>query len=455
MQKIEINNFGPISNATIQLGKVTLLIGEQATGKSTVSQLVYFFKSLKEDFFSIIFNRIGDIDNEDKLQNAFFREISMKFYSFFGSTNHLENFSIKFYYSTTKTIELSLNPNKTLKCDFDKSFFNSIIRESEKLLDAINQPSNHKNAYDLIAEEQSKSKYVSRLAYLVNTHFEDDKTSLYIPAGRIATTNYAQYFTENITLEKENEKKRDEKIQNVGLILISDFLSKVANIKKVFGERGFAELIEDEYIMGNLLIDKSKLDLFEQHTRKILKGKYKNDRFGEKIILDDEGHYIFLQNASSGQQESIRILRDLFLILLNKERVFRVIEEPEAHLYPLSQKKLIELMALVLNETNSEIIVTTHSPYVLSIFNNLLFASKVKNKDFYLNSKDFKAYTLLSREQAITNKNKSFLSILNEETGLISENFLDDISIEIGEEFDLMFEEYKMNNVNDRTNQPN
>lgn len=446
MQKIEINNFGPISNATIELGKVTLLIGEQATGKSTVSQLVYFFKSLKEDFFTIIFNRIGDVDSEAKLQDAFFREIRRKFYNFFGSTKHLGNFTIKFYYSKTKTIELSLNPNKALKCNFDNSFFNTIIRESEKLLGAINQPSNHKNAYDLIAEEQSKSKYISRLANLVNTHFEDDKTSLYIPAGRIATTNYAPYFTENITLEKENDKKRDEKTQNVGLILISEFLSKVANIKKVFGEKGFAELIEDEYLIDNR-INKLKLDLFERHTNEVLKGKYKNDRFGEKIILDDEGHYIFLQNASSGQQESIRILQDLFLILLNKESVFRVIEEPEAHLYPLSQKKLIELIALVLTETRSEIMVTTHSPYVLSIFNNLLFASKIEHKDFYLDSKDFKAYTLLSREQAVANDNKSFISILNEETGLIAENFLDDISIELGDEFDMMFETYKKQRV--------
>ena len=123
MQKIEINNFGPISNVTIELGKVTLLIGEQATGKSTVSQLVYFFKSLKEDFFTIIFNRIGDVDSEDKLQEAFFREIRRKFYNFFGSTKHLENFTIKFYYSKTKTIQLSLNPNKALKCNFDNTFF--------------------------------------------------------------------------------------------------------------------------------------------------------------------------------------------------------------------------------------------------------------------------------------------------------------------------------------------
>jgi energy-coupling factor transporter ATP-binding protein EcfA2 len=442
MQKIKINNFGPISNVTIELGKVTLLIGEQATGKSTVSQLVYFFKSLKEDFFTIIFNKIGDLGNEEKLQDAFFREIRRKFYNFFGSTKHLEDFTIKFYYSDIKTIELSLNPNKALECNFDNSFFKTIISESEQLLKAINQSSNPKNAFDLIAEEQSKSKYVSRLANLVNAQFEDNKTSLYIPAGRIATTNYAQYFTENITLEKENDKKRDEKIQNVGLILIAEFLSKVSNIKKVFGEKSFSELIEDEYLIDNR-INKSKLELFERHTVEIIKGRYKNDRYGEKIILDDEGHYIFLQNASSGQQESIRILQDLFLILLNKENVFRVIEEPEAHLYPLSQKKLIELMALVLTETDSEIIVTTHSPYVLSIFNNLLFASKIKHKDFYLESKDFKAYTLLSREKALTNDNKSFESILNEETGLISENFLDDISIELGDEFDMMFEEYK------------
>ncbi|MDZ7880211.1 MAG: hypothetical protein U5L45_21220 [Saprospiraceae bacterium] len=34
-------------------------------------------------------------------------------------------------------------------------------------------------------------------------------------------------------------------------------------------------------------------------------------------------------------------------------------------------------------------------------------------------------------------------SIINEATGLISENFLDEISEELGEEFDSMFEVYK------------
>ena len=189
MQKIEIKNFGPINNAEIEISKITLFIGEQATGKSTASQMIYFFKSLKEDFFTLLFNKIGEFNSEDNLQVAFFRLIKRKFYNFFGSTRHLGNFSIKYYYSQTKTIELSLANDKSLKCDFDNRFFNSIINDSEKLIKAINTTSIHKNVYDLIAEEQSKNKYISRLATLVNSFFEDEKTSLYIPACRIATTN--------------------------------------------------------------------------------------------------------------------------------------------------------------------------------------------------------------------------------------------------------------------------
>jgi predicted ATP-dependent endonuclease of OLD family len=34
MQKIVIKNFGPITNAEIELKKTIVLIGEQATGKS-------------------------------------------------------------------------------------------------------------------------------------------------------------------------------------------------------------------------------------------------------------------------------------------------------------------------------------------------------------------------------------------------------------------------------------
>ena len=48
MQIIEINNFGPVKNARIELHRLTVLIGEQASGKSTIAKLIYFFKSISD-----------------------------------------------------------------------------------------------------------------------------------------------------------------------------------------------------------------------------------------------------------------------------------------------------------------------------------------------------------------------------------------------------------------------
>jgi predicted ATPase len=42
MEKIIIKNFGPIEDAEIEIRKVLVLIGEQASGKSTIAKLVFF-----------------------------------------------------------------------------------------------------------------------------------------------------------------------------------------------------------------------------------------------------------------------------------------------------------------------------------------------------------------------------------------------------------------------------
>jgi ABC-type cobalamin/Fe3+-siderophores transport system ATPase subunit len=153
---------------------------------------------------------------------------------------------------------------------------------------------------------------------------------------------------------------------------------------------------------------------------------------------------VYLSDASSGQQEAIRLVQDLFLILLNQENAFRIIEEPEAHLWPMAQKHLFELMAIMVNETDSQLVITTHSPYTLSVFNNLLYATHVAAADpesrneiaeviresYWLNPTTFNAYML---------KDGYCQSIVNRELGLIGQNFLDQISEKLGDEFDQMY----------------
>ncbi|MBK8562198.1 MAG: AAA family ATPase [Saprospiraceae bacterium] len=49
MQKLIVRNFGPIRELDLDIKDLSLFIGEQATGKSTVAKLIYFFKKVVKD----------------------------------------------------------------------------------------------------------------------------------------------------------------------------------------------------------------------------------------------------------------------------------------------------------------------------------------------------------------------------------------------------------------------
>lgn len=56
MQKLIVDNFKQITHAEIEIKDFLLLIGPQASGKSTIAKLIYFFKFLQQfyiDLFSI------------------------------------------------------------------------------------------------------------------------------------------------------------------------------------------------------------------------------------------------------------------------------------------------------------------------------------------------------------------------------------------------------------------
>lgn len=127
MQKIIIKNFGAIAYAEIEIKKVLVLIGEQASGKSTIAKLIYFFKTLRDDVFKSIY--------QDKLASNFAQynnvviPLREKFYDFFGLPDNLPNFDITFYYEADRYINLSLytdyRNNRILSVNFSADFFSN------------------------------------------------------------------------------------------------------------------------------------------------------------------------------------------------------------------------------------------------------------------------------------------------------------------------------------------
>jgi hypothetical protein len=88
---------------------------------------------------------------------------------------------------------------------------------------------------------------------------------------------------------------------------------------------------------------------------------------------------IKLSEASSGLQSVI----PLFLVVSyythikdDLEHLF-VIEEPELNLYPSSQKELVDFLISRIKEAHDKLIITTHSPYLLTAIDNLIQANNV------------------------------------------------------------------------------
>ena len=177
---------------------------------------------------------------------------------------------------------------------------------------------------------------------------------------------------------------------------------------------------------------KHALDLI----KKIIRGTYRYSD-GEEQIVRDNGKYVKINFSSSGQQESVWILNLLFYYLLQSNQVLFIIEEPESHLFPESQKYMTELIALVSN-CKHEIVLTTHSPYVLGTLNNLLYvktfaekklekANKVIPVAFWLDHLKFDSWFV---------KNGTAENCMDEEIHMIQNEKIDEISKVINWEFD-------------------
>jgi predicted ATPase len=453
MQKIVIKTFGAVQNAEIEVKKVLILIGEQASGKSTIAKLIYFFKSLKDDLFNQIYSN-SERDRFDVLNDLSY-PIREKFYDFFGSTLHLPDFNIRYYYNTEQNryLTLSLDKEKKILAMFSPNMLTHEVKTKftniKRLLHSTSS-----TVQEQLIQEQNKIKYAQRLTALADDFFNNHQMdSLYVIAGRNSTVSYSELFEKYLfasvqnSIEENRKQTFKRKVNTIDESLMLKFMQKVAKLKDSFKKFGGFEGLIETYAAD--LVHKEQLHDLKRQIDTILKGKYIIDNFGEKIIFDELGNHTTLSNASSGQQESVRILQDIFMNLLDNLKVLRIFEEPEAHLFPVAQKQLIELLCvLVNNNPDNQIVITTHSPYVLSVFNNLLFATRVVRKNPNLESEvaevvpkkyrvdadDFAAYSLGNSGEAAYCK-----SIASNPTQLIDQNYLDEVSEMLGGDFNKLY----------------
>ena len=195
-------------------------------------------------------------------------------------------------------------------------------------------------------------------------------------------------------------------------------------------------------ILSNEKSDKE----FDELISQILNSNYIREKEKDFLVHKDS-RKVNLTNASSGQQETLPlmiILKSLNYISSRGGGFTLYIEEPEAHLFPTAQKRIIQLLSRTFNNNNNkkfQIFVTTHSPYILSSFNNLIYAgnstrdidlvAKIVPTKEQLKSEYFRVYSIRNNEK---------IDLLNNENKLISQSILDSVSEEISLEFDKLLD---------------
>lgn len=243
---------------------------------------------------------------------------------------------------------------------------------------------------------------------------------------------------------------------------LTDLLRQFQKISGIYSyfpaERMFLSSINDNIfglINSNVSIPKYLLEFAQRYNndRKSLK-KLQIKELNIDFIHDDnkdflilnENKRISLEESASGVQSIIPLL-----IVLERETASEayhglfLIEEPELNLFPKTQYNLIKHIVERCKKVNDNVLFTTHSPYVLSTINNLIFAnlagmkspvlsSKIIPKKYWLNSTEVSAYML--NEKGIAE------DLIDYELGQIKIEKIDEISGKINEEYDKLNDIY-------------
>jgi len=414
MRTLTVTDFACIKNASLEINKVTLIIGPQASGKSVLCKLAYFlFDAANLQFASL---------SKGESFEKFSAEIKIRFTEWFpmeawGTGKFRIQLTAGDYsiLITRKIWKSKVQDDFRLKLSSEfKEQYESLLTKFEKI-HSQNKSRDRDFPDQLEFDWRLRQNVTQSLTRLMGR--DSISYQAFVPAGRSFFTSIGKAIA-----AFEQGRVLDPLIVRFGRMYTS--------YKDSRRYRGL-DHPADGGIRKNA----------EEIMQTLLGGTLERD--GEKeFILTPDGRRVPLSSMSSGQQEILPLLTFLPWVYGSKDDRLCYIEEPEAHLFPASQAKLIEALVMAANvgAKGTNLVMTTHSPYVLTKINNLLKAGSISRKLSEEQRKTLESRTsrrawLLARNvRAYAIKDGNLCSILGND-GLIDADYLDEASGQLSEEF--------------------
>jgi len=381
--RLRLENIGIIETADVEINGLTLIAGNNDSGKSTIGKVVYALTKSFEDF-----------------EKNYERGLSIK----------LDTYLRHFYILFRKSIDLGKYPEVLKFMDefryyrrIDNKKLFELIENNENLLSGIDMDDENKteiikmfNEIKILYQEKEtrNSKIINSIRTIFKSEFSNQITNIFENEGRIEVCEGENKII-NLTI-KDNKiigGKSSSIIDEIFPFDSSVFietplvLAYKADLKR-----------SNIYHVRDLLFKLMKPNLNKVRTELNTRQTELNisEIVGGEVYFDEEtdqfsfmktvGHknvQINIANSASGIK-SFGILQILENAEEFNKNLLLIIDEPEVHLHPGWQVEYAKIL-IKLVENGVKVLVTSHSPYLIEAINKYSKKSKIeRDVKFYL-----------------------------------------------------------------------
>lgn len=377
--KLKISNIGKIEKAAIEIDGITVIAGENNTGKSTIGKLLF-----------AIFNSMNNMDEKITQERR-------------SRINNIVNISLqgRVLQNTTNFAERRRNINtltRRLSDDIMEYLNGEMVENMEDFVrNKINESSIFENKEDM---EEFIKECAKRVESLMN-----------ISDKKVMTEVITRWF--NRVFANQMSPLRDEGIESKVEMVIKDkkvtyifkenacvnWESEISILHQAFYiDNPFVidrmstyygtDKITESYLLGFLrnedgdiydnifdaVLAKDKLDEIYNILGEVIEGDIETNQDGEYCFKSSKySKPLNIVNLSTGMK-SFALIKRLLECGSIKEKDVIILDEPEIHLHPEWQLLYAKLIVLLQKKFDLSMIITTHSPYFIDAID--VFSSK-------------------------------------------------------------------------------
>jgi predicted ATPase len=338
MRKIRIKNFGPIkegfegNNGWLELKKFTVFIGNQGSGKSTIAKMISTLTWIEKALVR------GDYPEKEFTNHS-------RFIKKYSSYHKLEN-----YFDGLDGIDRA-----EIEYEGDAYYFK------------------YSNKKFTVEKKQNISYLLPQIMYIpAERNFIstiDNPKMIRLSSGPLVEflsefDKAKQEIKDSVTLPLSNAKLEYDRLNDIVNVRGEDYKIRLTEASSGY-QSAIPLFLVSRYLATNI--------------------RQQNENSQEELSTDELNRFRkgveFIYSDDSLTDEQKRIAISALSTRFKKSTFVNIVEEPEQNLFPSSQRQMMNNLIEFANmNQGNQLIITTHSPYIINYFTLSIKAKNVFDK---------------------------------------------------------------------------